>query len=151
MKFSDQLTTEDLHRVDVYFNNDCNAQKTFIDLGYAPSTSHTHSAEYFRLPKIRALINDRIKKMTENVGITKEWQLNKLKIIVDRCIPDDAVKLEDVPRGDMVKGIAALTEISKIQGFYSPEKRDVNLELSEHAKKVFEVSKEVKEKNKREY
>ena len=144
---SEYLSTEDLYKVDLYLKNDCNAQKTYIDLGYSKKTAHAHSAAYFKQPKIRALINERIKKMSENVGVDLEWVLKKLKTIADRCIPDDAVKMEDVPRSDMVKGIAALSEISRIKGFYSPEKSEID--LASEFKELLKVNNDLKEKNKK--
>lgn len=73
--------------------------------------------------------------------ITPEWAINRLVTVVERTIPDS---VDDIESGmklpDYNVGIKAISEISKIKGFYAPtQSQNMNINVktdNEQAKEI---------------
>jgi phage terminase small subunit len=142
---------KDMAIIDAYFKNGGNQKQAFIDCGYSEQYAHKCAWAFFAKPKIKALIEKRMNKMEEKIGISYQWSLQRLKAIVDACITEEESGKMAVNFLLARDAIKALKEINLMSDHYSPEKHIHKVEIDGEIRKVIEVKNEIKKKHEREY
>ena len=115
-----RLTAKERLFINLYlFDDDLrgNGTRCAIEAGYSERSAREIAYRLLRKDHIKAYIEKRQKEMEDKIGIKREFVLKKLKFAADRSIPDDVNDVID--NYDPRTGIAALSEISKLQGFYA--------------------------------
>lgn len=104
-----------------YLSNGFNAAKAYRDAGYSAKGADVSAVAILKRPHIKAYIDKKVTKMEEKLDITFEWKLKKLKQAIDcSLIESDDGKAELVNTSGF---LGAMSELNKMQGDYSAEKR----------------------------
>lgn len=112
-----------------YLSNGMDGTKAAINAGYAIPGA-TRSATYLlSRPVIKKEIARVIEKKLDHLGITYEWKMEQLKSVIEKCA--NGIQLKD-NHMNASGVIAAISELNKMQGHYSPDKV-VNLNISSDA------------------
>lgn len=101
-----------------YLNNNCNGLHAALAAGYAPDKAKSMACSLLRRPHIRIYMDKAMEQLSKEKLAAKEWVLKKLVKVVDICIPESAEIQEHIKARD---GIAALSEINKMEGYYLKE------------------------------
>lgn len=115
MTIDKQITDKEKRFCLEYIANNFNACDAAKKAGYSEEYYLKNS---YKLPKklrIKEFIAERIAETEKKLEITFEWKLLKLKNII-----------EDFHKVEPKTAINAISELNKMQGHYSPEKRDPN-------------------------
>jgi phage terminase small subunit len=129
-------TLREMAVVDSYFKNGMNQVQALIENGYGQQYARKCGWSYFNKPGIQALIERRVKKMENKVGVTYEWCLEQLKNFVMN-FPD--------------KMVPAIQELNKMLDHYSPEKHIHTHTVTGEIKQVIEEKEAIKKKYERSY
>lgn len=130
------------------------AKQAALDVGYAESTASTKIYQILERPGVKHLLQKQLTKCEEELGLTKDWKLGKLKTVVDGTIPDFADKIDPIAAR---AGIAAIAEANKMQGHYAPVQTmnanlNVNTEIDDRQKEELDkVVAEIKQKHIKDY
>jgi phage terminase small subunit len=153
MKETEVLTQRERKFVLEYFKNDCNHVAAATAAGYKNADKHAY--KIIQRPMIQAAIakvNKKVMTSTSRMDLamemTLDWKKKKLKLAIERAIPDE--QSEETQIYDPHVGLKAIAELNKIDGDYAPEKHhNVNLNadvdmaiLKEHFKLLKQHEKE---------
>lgn len=139
-----------------YLLNGFNAREAAYHIGDKKNFVNVHYQEYLNQPFVKKFLKEYTDKMEQIVEVNLAWKIQKLKRIIDICVPDSAASRNDL----YTKGaIAAIGELNKMQGHYAPEKylsSSVNRELGlnmelEDLKISEEILEELNKKYKKDY
>lgn len=109
-----------------YVENGNSAHKAALIAGYSEDYAKTNSFKLLRKPNVKAYINKLLEKIDKKIGVSFDYKIQKLKLAVDRALPDDE-KSEATINPQI--GITAIAELNKMQGHYSAEKH-INANLN---------------------
>ena len=98
-----------------YILNGMVAKKASLAIGDKPSYASVKSGRYLKIPFVQAYIKYWQDKMSNDTEINLEWKKEKLRKIIDTCIPLDREK-SDVKPAHITCAIAAIQELNKMQG-----------------------------------
>lgn len=98
-----------------YIMNGMIAKKASLAIGDTPSYASVKSSKYLKIPFVQAYVKYWQDKMSNDMEINLEWKKEKLRIIIETCIPLDRKK-EDVKPAHITCAIAAIQELNKMQG-----------------------------------
>ncbi len=107
-----------------YLTNGRNAAAAARASGYS-GDGKIAGARLIARPSIKQFLKDlqpiAEKKLQEDVEVTLEWKIRKLKLCADTCLKEDPetgeAKLVSAPGF-----IGSISELNKMQGHYAPEK-----------------------------
>ncbi len=133
---STRVTPKELAVVKTYFKNGMNQFQAMIENGYGEQYALKCAWKFFDKPKIKKLIERRLAKMEENIGVTYEWCLEKLK--------EFAMNYPD-------KAVSAISELNKMLDHYSPEKHQHTVKVEGELKQVIETKEAIKKKYERDH
>lgn len=145
------LTEKETKFVFNYLTNGENASKAMIDAGYKESSAYKNSWAKINEPKIkneiermRPKIMEQMEKLaTEEVLVTVQWKMEMLKETAERCRNGDASKEGLLHPAGI---IAAIAELNKMQGHYSPERTiTTNMNVDLDKQRVDELINETKQ------
>lgn len=144
-----ELTEKQLRFCYEYMSNGNNAMQAAMAVGDSKESAQKNSWTYLKNPLIKSFIGDKLKKMEKELDITFEWKLKKLKHVVQVSIPDESQVLEEI---DARAGVAAIAEMNKMQGHYSPDKHiNANISADTDVKEVQDMLQEMIRKNEKEF
>lgn len=112
MKISDKQK----HFVELYLANGLNATKAYVEAGYsnANGRADTNASNCLKKPNVAAYLNELQSEVLEEIGRSKEDLLNRLwNIALDSDSEGNSIKASDT--------------ISKMNGWYASEKKDITL------------------------
>lgn len=72
---------------------DLNAKQAAIRAGYSPKTAENQASRLLSIVKVQEFISEKRSKLSEKIGLSAEWVLNRLKDISDRCIQAEPVMI----------------------------------------------------------
>lgn len=85
--------------------------------GYADNIHLSKAANVvLNRPSVKYFLRKKVAEMTQELQITFEWKMQKLKKCVDTTIPDEGYANPD----DMSPGLKAIDIMNKMQGDYAP-------------------------------
>lgn len=83
---------------------DLNATQAAIRAGYSKKTANEQGARLLVNVSVQEYIQERQKVVSNNLGLSHQWVLDRLKSISDRCMQAEAVMMyvdgEQVPTGE---------------------------------------------------
>ena len=65
---------------------DYNGTRAAIAAGYSPDSAKEIASENLTKPNIKAFVEAKTIQLTEQSGITKEYVLNSLRTVIERCL-----------------------------------------------------------------
>jgi phage terminase small subunit len=72
-------------------------KKAAIAAGYKPAQAHVQASRLLTLPKIKEAIERKQRKIEIRTEITKDWIVNNLKSVVERCMQTEQVFYKGSP------------------------------------------------------
>lgn len=145
----EKLTALEFKFVNNYLNNGLCAYRAALDAGYAESSARTRSHKMLQKPHIRAVLDERLKKIEKKVGLTRERKLKALSKAVEKGLPEEG-ELEDKQWAGIA--LEALKEANKMQGDHAAEKHvTVNLHTDVDVAELKETLIALESKHKRDY
>jgi phage terminase small subunit len=139
-----------------YLLNGFNAKEAAYHIGDKKNYANAHYTRYLKHPFVQNFIREHTQKMEQIIEVNLAWKIQKLKKIIDICIPDTAKSRNDL----YTKGaIAAISELNKMQGHYAPERsisssinRELGLNMEVDDLKISEeILEELNKKYKKDY
>lgn len=101
-----------------------NATQSAIAAGYSPHIAKTIGSRLKTNPKVQKYLKSLQSDLENQMTVSYEWKLNKLKQIVEAFIESK----EDLSPHKVNSAIQAISEMNKMQGHYSAE-RHVNFNI----------------------
>lgn len=101
-----------------YVKNNNNAFQAALAAGYSEENAFKNSFRFLKRPHIKEYVDNLLEKIDKKVGVSLEWKINKLRLAVERSLPDEEEKAKINPQ----IGITAIAELNKMQGHHSAEK-----------------------------
>lgn len=95
-----------------------NATQAAISAGYSPHIAKTIGYRLKTNPKIKEYLKSLQSDLENQMTVSYEWKLDKLKQIVEAFIESK----ENLISSKVNSAIQAISEMNKMQGHYSPEK-----------------------------
>lgn len=130
-------------------NSNCPHRDAALELGYSKWHAATIGRNILNIPQVKEYMATALDQILEEEGATTRWKVRKLKHIADVCAPDDMTRF-DIKDLEPRVAIAAVAEISKLEGAYPPDKHinmDVGAEeaLAEAAEQMKKALEEYKQ------
>lgn len=126
---------KDLDIINAYLNNGGCQEKAFLECGYSPKYSTKQAWAFFNKPHVKEIIEKRMKKMEDKLGIKKEWCLLQLKNVI-----------ETGSHADIIRAVA---EINKMLDHYAPEKHEMKVDID--IQEIIKAKEETQKKYERPY
>ncbi len=148
------LTSKQQKFCDTYLINGLNATAAAREAGYSEKSCASIAINAFKSNHIKNYINNRQLKIREkqmNLGVTFDYKINKLKMIADLAMPEDAKSIKEINASATIQAIA---ELNKMQGDYAAEKRvntNVNFDADSDIQKTKELVNRLIEENQKEF
>ena len=101
-----------------------NATQAAISAGYSPHIAKTIGHRLKTSSKVQGYLKSLQTNLENQMTVSYEWKLNKLKQIVEAFIESK----ENLSSSKVNSVIQAISEMNKMQGHYSPEKH-VNVNI----------------------
>ncbi len=102
-----------------YIRNGGNAYQAAITIGMTEYAAKSSAHRILKVPYVKDYIEKQMKQIEDNLGITFEWKLRKLKTVVEQAIPNEEVPVDK----DLGKlAVTCITEMNKMQGDYAATK-----------------------------
>lgn len=135
------LTQKQYNFVLKYIENGFNAYQAAIAAGYSHNYSRIKAHLLLNHPSIKERLNDAYKQAQNNLEITFEWKLKKLKRVAN-LVPDNPN--EPVSLHTAKVAIAAIAELNKMQGDYAPDKK-LNVTVNATKERLIEARRQYDE------
>lgn len=139
---SSNLTNRQQNLVVNYVKSNFSAHKAALQSDYTANTAKVESHEMIAKPKIKerlaCALGDRDSLFMKELGMTLEWQMRKLRRVVEDGIPEEG----ELKSHKVKVAISAIDLINKIQGNYAPDRQlritvDATQEKIEEAQRVY--------------
>jgi phage terminase small subunit len=134
---------------DEYLTNGRNQALAATAAGY---TGTATASNLLKNPKVVAYLEKKINRLNQKVDLTFEYKIAKLKLIIDKLVPDD---LDFIAPKKASAAVRAIAEANKMQGDIAAEKRSlgvvVDISKDPHLQEVQRIQVEIVEQYKREY
>lgn len=104
-----------------------------LKAGYSPNCKYETAHELLRNPKIQQYIELTMQEASKKLGLTPEYLLGKLKLGIDRSLPefgDVDITFDRLKQiSDTKAAVSCISEINRMLGNYAPEKKDTHHKL----------------------
>ena len=102
-----------------------NATESAKFAGYSEKTAYSQGQRLLKNVEVRKYVDEKLKKESEDLGITFEWVANALKKNYELALTPDG----ETGRIDVRASSDALKELNKMFGHNAPEKREISSEV----------------------
>ncbi len=110
----DVFTPRERLFVAAYISNGFVYGKACQQAGYKNKDHYKYGWEIGNKPHIKREIERKMNELVDKIGFTHEYTLRKLKLGVDRAIPDD-----ESMESDIKSGVSCISERNKMVGAYA--------------------------------
>lgn len=82
---------------------DLNGTNALIRTGYKPHAANVKASKLLSKANVKARVQELIAERAGEAGVTAEWIITKLKILVERCMQPEPVMIWDHELGQMMQ------------------------------------------------
>jgi phage terminase small subunit len=126
------------------------ATKAALEAGYSEKTATHMASKLLKHPAVKKIVDRQLQRCEDELGMTKDWKLGKLKAVIDGTIPDDSSIIPEMA----TVGIKAISEANKMQGHLAPTtaiNANLNANAEADSQQLADVMDELLLKHKKEY